>query len=248
MKLIKYQWPLIILLLTACSQDDNQTSKIVKKSTTNAQESVPVKQIYKVAYKDLAESTMKQLMRKMPEAYNIRKYQLIQPYIKAGSEADKYIKNKLKTGMFDNYQIRSYNIESIEEDNKHHVHVKVSRIMKSNGTNNIESKVVTVYDLSYNKKHKRMEVYDFNDYSVTPVVKQRTQQVANIDGAIEKVRTEHMARLIKENPHKQVVLIAGNDEEDAGGSYFKVKAIDKHNNFLIQTFKIYKHNGLLVGE
>lgn len=248
MKLIKYQWPLIILLLTACSQDDNQISKTVKKSTTNAQESVPVKQIYKVAYKDLAESTMKQLMRKMPEAYNIRKYQLIQPYIKAGSEADKYIKNKLKTGMFDNYQIRSYNIESIEEDNKHHVHVKVSRIMKSNGTNNIESKVVTVYDLSYNKKHKRMEVYDFNDYSVTPVVKQRTQQVANIDGAIEKVRTEHMARLIKENPHKQVVLIAGNDEEDAGGSYFKVKAIDKHNNFLIQTFKIYKHNGLLVGE
>ncbi|MDJ1112057.1 MULTISPECIES: TcaA NTF2-like domain-containing protein [Macrococcus] len=248
MKLIKYQWPLIILLLTACSQDDNQISKTVKKSTTNAQESVPVKQIYKVAYKDLAESTMKQLMRKMPEAYNIRKYQLIQPYIKAGSEADKYIKNKLKTGMFDNYQIRSYNIESIEEDNKHHVHVKVSRIMKSNGTNNIESKVVTVYDLSYNKKHKRMEVYDFNDYSVTPVVKQRTQQVANIDGAIEKVRTEHMARLIKENPDKQVVLIAGNDEEDAGGSYFKVKAIDKHNNFLIQTFKIYKHNGLLVGE
>lgn len=248
MKLIKYQWPLIILLLTACSQDDNQISKTVKKSTTNAQESVPVKQIYKVAYKDLAESTMKQLMRKMPEAYNIRKYQLIQPYIKAGSEADKYIKNKLKTGMFDNYQIRSYNIESIEEDNKHHVHVKVSRIMKSNGTNNIESKVVTVYDLSYNKKHKRMEIYDFNDYSVTPVVKQRTQQVANIDGAIEKVRTEHMARLIKENPDKQVVLIAGNDEEDAGGSYFKVKAIDKHNNFLIQTFKIYKHNGLLVGE
>lgn len=248
MKLIKYQWPLIILLLTACSQDDNQISKTVKKSTTNAQESVPVKQIYKVAYKDLAESTMKQLMRKMPEAYNIRKYQLIQPYIKAGSEADKYIKNKLKTGMFDNYQIRSYNIESIEEDNKHHVHVKVSRIMKSNGTNNIESKVVTVYDLSYNKKHKRMEVYDFNDYSVTPVVKQRTQQVANIDGAIEKVRTEHMARLIKENPDKQVVLIAGNDEEDAGGSYFKVKAIDKHNNFLVQTFKIYKHNGLLVGE
>lgn len=248
MKLIKYQWPLIILLLTACSQDDTHTSVMVKKSTTNAQESVSVKQTYKVEYKGLAESAMKQLMKKMPEAYNSRQYQLIQPYIKAGSEADKYIKNKLKTGMFDNYQIRSYNIKSIEEDNKHHVHVKVSRIMKSNGTNNIESKVVTVYDLSYNKKHKRMEVYDFNDYSVTPVVKQRTQQVANIDGAIEKVRTEHMARLIKENPDKQVVLIAGNDEEDAGGSYFKVKAIDKHNNFLIQTFKIYKHNGLLVGE
>lgn len=31
MKLIKYQWPLIILLLTACSQDDTHTSEMVKK-------------------------------------------------------------------------------------------------------------------------------------------------------------------------------------------------------------------------
>ncbi|TDM16358.1 hypothetical protein [Macrococcoides canis] len=248
MKLIKYQWPLIIILLTACSQNTDKTSDVVKQSTTNAQESATIKQTYEVAYKNLAESTIKQLMKKMPDAYNTHQYKLIQPYIKERSEAEKYIKNKMKTDMFDNYHIKSYKTNSIKEDKKHHVHVKVTRIMTSNGTNNVESKVVTVYDLVYNKKHKRMEVYDFNDQSVTPVTKQQAQQVANIEDAIEKVKSAHMARLIKENPDKQVILIAGDDEEDAGGSYFKVKAIDKNSEFLIQTFKVYKHNGLLVGE
>ena len=245
MKLIKYQWPLIIILLTACSQNTDKTSDVVKQSTTNAQESNSVKQTYEVAYKNLAESTIKQLMKKMPDAYNTHQYKLIQPYIKERSEAEKYIKNKLKTDMFDNYHIKSYKINSIKEDKKHHVHVKVTRIMTSNGTNNVESKVVTVYDLVYSKKHKRMEVYDFNDQSVASVTK---QQVLNIEEAIEKVKGEHMARLIKENPDKQVILIAGNDEEDAGGSYFKVKAIDKNSEFLIQTFKVYKNSGLLIGE
>lgn len=248
MKLVKYQWPLIILLLTACNQNTEKTNDAVKQSTTNAQESASVKQAYEVAYKDLAQSTIKHLMKRMPKAYNTDQYKLIQPFIKERSEAEKYIKNKLKTDMFDNYHIKSYKIDSVKEDKKHHVHVKVTRIMTSNGTNNVESKVVTVYDLTYNKKHKRMEVYDFNDQSVTPVTKQQAQQAPNIEDAIAKVKSAHMARLIKENPDKQIILIAGDDEEDAGGSYFKVKAIDKNSEFLIQTFKVYKHNGLLVGE
>lgn len=70
----------------------------------------------------------------------------------------------------------------------------------------------------------------------------------DVNIAIEMVRSNHMERLTKENPNYEVILVAGNDEEDASGPYFKVKAMDKNTKYLIQTFKVYKQTGMLVGE
>ncbi|UBH15221.1 hypothetical protein LAU42_10865 [Macrococcus armenti] len=74
------------------------------------------------------------------------------------------------------------------------------------------------------------------------------KQVNDVNIAIEMVRSNHMERLTKENPNYEVILVAGNDEEDASGPYFKVKAMDKNTKYLIQTFKVYKQTGMLVGE
>lgn len=284
MKQLKFILLATVLLLSACGETPKEQSNETKKteakqseqkvsdSTTETKQKVKdsvqvketaqVKQTHLVAYKASSKSTIKQLMEKMPESYRAKDYNTIKAFIKAGSEADKYIQQKLQTNAYDDYQIKSYSIQSITEDDKHNVHVTVSRIINSNGTNHKDNKVVTIYDLSYNKKTDKMEVYDFNDKKVEvigavsePQNKQTKQtpdgasgKVANIDNAIAMVNNKHMKRLKQENPDKSVILIAGNDEEDAGGAYFKVKAIDKNNKYLIQTFKVYKHNGLLVGE
>lgn len=284
MKQLKFILLATVLLLSACGETPKEQSNETKKteakqseqkvsdSTTETKQKVKdsvqvketaqVKQTHLVAYKASSKSTIKQLMEKMPESYRAKDYNTIKAFIKAGSEADKYIQQKLQTNAYDDYQIKSYSIQSITEDDKHNVHVTVSRIINSNGTNHKDNKVVTIYDLSYNKKTDKMEVYDFNDKKVEvigavsePQNKQTKQtpdgasgKVANIDNAIAMVNNKHMKRLKQENPDKSVILIAGNDEEDAGGAYFKVKAIDKNSKYLIQTFKVYKHNGLLVGE
>lgn len=284
MKQLKFILLATVLLLSACGETPKEQSNETKKteakqseqkvsdSTTvtkqkvkdsvQVKETAQVKQTHLVAYKASSKSTIKQLMEKMPESYRAKDYNTIKAFIKAESEADKYIQQKLQTNAYDDYQIKSYSIQSITEDDKHNVHVTVSRIINSNGTNHKDNKVVTIYDLSYNKKTDKMEVYDFNDKKVEvigavsePQNKQTKQtpdgasgKVANIDNAIAMVNNKHMKRLKQENPDKSVILIAGNDEEDAGGAYFKVKAIDKNSKYLIQTFKVYKHNGLLVGE
>ena len=278
MKQLKFILPATVLLLSACGETPKEKSNEapkteVKQSEQNVSDSTTetkqetkdtaqVKQTHLVAYKASSKSTIKQLMEKMPASYRAKDYNAIKTFIKSGSEADKYIQKKLKTNAYDDYQIKSYSIQSITEDDNHTVHVTVSRIINSNGTNHIDNKVVTVYDLSYNKKTDKMEVYDFNDKKVEVIhaasapqneqTKQPTDnasdKVANINKAIEMVNDKHMKRLKQENPDKSVILVAGNDEEDAGGAYFKVKAIDKNSKYLIQTFKVYKHNGLLVGE
>lgn len=284
MKQLKFILPAIVLLLSACGETPKEKSNEapkteVKKSEQNVNENTTetkqetkdteqvkdtaqVKQTHLVAYKASSKSTIKQLMEKMPASYRAKNYNVIKSFIKSGSEADKYIQQKLKTNAYDDYQIKSYSIQSITEDDNHNVHVTVSRTINSNGTNHIDNKVVTVYDLSYNKKTDKMEVYDFNDKKVEVIhaasspqneqTKQPTDnasgEVTNINEAIEMVNDKHMKRLKQENPDKSVILVAGNDEEDAGGAYFKVKAIDKNSKYLIQTFKVYKHNGLLVGE
>lgn len=170
----------VAVLCFGCSHKSEQSQ------VEEGKQALKTEQKQSINYKKLTQQTLDRYLSKMAESYNNEDYGMIKSYIQPKSEADKYILKKIKTDELKNYEIKSYKVSNIKVS-KSITHADVTRIMKSNKTNNQFKKVVTKFDLKYDKKTKTMRIYDFNDQSVSDV---KAPEKVKTDDAKDKPATE----------------------------------------------------------
>ncbi|MCE4957785.1 TcaA NTF2-like domain-containing protein [Macrococcoides caseolyticum] len=346
---------LLTLTLTACNSDSEKTTEETKVSNTSkvksdANEKTTDKEQAKSAnqkkkttelkkttvkkstseakanLKQLTMQTMNAYLKAMPSAFNQRNYSKIKPYIKADSKAEEYILAQLPTGNFDNYRIDSYKVDRVEVKGSY-AHAIVTRVMSSNATGGQSKRVITVFDFFYNKKSKKMELYDFNDKAIfdenkatTPSKAQvpvqakgdattciQTRLASSCEGisdatllntynemvrsgalpqaeyngcitctikaayqlkdnkvptaavnslaqAVQMTTDQYLKKVEAYYPEKDIAMVGaepinGSDiQEDSGGKYYKVKAVDIKSKELLQTYKVYIENAMIVAE
>ncbi|ULG71750.1 TcaA NTF2-like domain-containing protein [Macrococcus brunensis] len=151
-------------------QTEAPSAETADKQTESSKENVPATQelARTVNYSALAKQQVAGYMNQMPAAFNSRNLSALNAYIKQDSEADRYLRNKIPAGHFDNYKIDRFTIDQVKNDRLKQ-HVITTRVMSSNATGGQWKKVVTVYDLVYNPATKSMQIYDFNDQVIYSV-------------------------------------------------------------------------------
>lgn len=315
--------------------ETKEKSKAKQQSKPDTKKNVPSKEIVDVH--KLTKQALSNYLSVMPNAFSQRKYSAVKPYIKSGSKAEEYILSKLPTGNFNHYRIVSKNIDRIEVKDKY-AHAIVTRVMSSQATDNKLKRVITVFDFYYNKRTKKMELYDFNDKAIydvesdtatseTPKAKPdkpaqpKTQQakgdattcvqtrlvtscegvkdaqllnaynamvkagtlpkatyngcvkctikaayqlkdkavtsqlkVKNMPQAVQMASDKYRKKVEGYYSEKDIAIVGaepinGTDiQEDSGGKYYKVKAIDINSKELLQTYKVYITTGTIVAE
>ncbi|GGB11990.1 hypothetical protein ERX37_09820 [Macrococcus hajekii] len=193
-----------------------------------------------INYSNLAEQQLTAYMQQSPSAFNTRSIKQLEPYVAKGSEADRYLRNKLPSGHFDRYKIDDFSIDQMKSE-KTIQHIVTTRIMSSQATGDQWKKVITVYDLVYNPVKKTMLITDFNDKVIYTVDRKQEQALRLIEDKY-KNRTEKMA-----GGRVQFVKADPAIEKDVRGTYYRFKSVDK-NNKLISSYKYYQKTGEIIAE
>lgn len=182
----------LILVLTACGQSEKEQVEKGKTENKLVQKEKKIKPAAKkqIAYKAAAKKQLNTYLKVLPTAFNNDDYTLIKPYIAKGSEAEKYIKKNMPTGQFHRYQIEKFTIDKVSENGRK---ATVTRWLSSNATHQQLMKVITIFDMKYDKKLNKMLITDFNDQSTSQVVTPSTEQQTVEQQTSEVPETEQQA-------------------------------------------------------
>lgn len=170
---------LVVMLLAACGQTEQSQVKTGKEAALKTKT---------VDYKGQTRTQLEKYLKAMPTAFNQSNYSKVSRYVKPYSEAEKYIKKKIRIGSMKHYVIEQSNIQKITVDGKQ-THATVTRIMHSDATKGKRVKVVTLFDFVYDSKTKQMLLTDFNDQSIQTV--ELSEKVTTETPATETVKTEY---------------------------------------------------------
>ncbi len=260
---------LLVLLLAACGQTEEEqvTQQTAKKETTKKETAKKDAATEEVDYQSLTKRQVNDYLKAVPAAFSDRDYEALKPYIYKDSEAAKYIKKTMPTGHFDRYTIPEFSVGDITV-NGTKSKATVTRLMSSAATDDQLTKVITVYDLSYDKDNNTMLITDFNDQLVQPVPASTTKpptegpttEAATTESAVEMTADDARA-LVEARYRKQVeqdysdakvtfTYTARQPEEDAGGTYYPIQAVDSRQTTenLLQSFKVYVASQEIVAE
>lgn len=175
---------LAVVLLSACGQTEESQVKTGKETALKSKT---------IDYKGKTKAQLESYLKAMPAAFNQSKYSKVAKYVKPGSEAEKYLKKKIKSGSMKHYVIEQMNIDQIKVEGNE-THAQVTRIMHSDATKGKRVKVVTLFDFVYDKAAKQMLLTDFNDQSVKKMTQKErvtTENATTEKATTEQATTEH---------------------------------------------------------
>lgn len=179
---MKRMWWLLIavVLLSACGQTEKSQVKTGKETALKAKT---------IDYKGKTRAQLENYLKAMPEAFNQSQYSQVSRYVKSNSEAEKYLKKKMKAGSMKHYVIEQANIGRITVEGKK-AHALATRIMHSDATKGSRVKVVTMFDFVYDAATKQMLLTDFNDQSVHKM--KQIEHTTTEAATTERATTEHL--------------------------------------------------------